>query len=160
MARPKPNAIHRQAIAAWRRGERIFYTGEPCKHGHLAGRYYADLQCVECRRLSIEQQRARADRPTRAFVKMTPAQLRTKLVTDHAVSFVAAFLADGPKLAREVHGAAYERGVSTLALRAAARRLGVHYNKGWKSDVALVWWCLPKDNNLDVARSYWRRPDA
>lgn len=28
-----------------------YYTGKPCKHGHLANRYVSNNECVECRRL-------------------------------------------------------------------------------------------------------------
>ena len=31
-------------------GELFFYTGLPCRHGHLAKRYTSSGQCTECQR--------------------------------------------------------------------------------------------------------------
>lgn len=48
-----------QAIEA---GESTFYTGKPCKHGHLTERYTINGTCAECARVKSRatQQRARA----------------------------------------------------------------------------------------------------
>lgn len=48
-----------QAIEA---GDPIYYTGKPCKHGHLSERYTINSTCAECQRHKsrVNQQRARA----------------------------------------------------------------------------------------------------
>lgn len=33
---------------AWEAGSKFFYTGRPCKQGHLAQRYVSTGSCVEC----------------------------------------------------------------------------------------------------------------
>ncbi len=38
--------ISREAAAA--SGLKTFYTGEPCKHGHVARRYITNAGCLEC----------------------------------------------------------------------------------------------------------------
>lgn len=40
-------------------GEIFYYTGLPCRHGHMAKRYTSSGQCLECQR-SIHK--AKADR--------------------------------------------------------------------------------------------------
>lgn len=42
-----------EAIA---RGLKTYYTGKPCKHGHIAGRYVsANSACMECQRLKTRK---------------------------------------------------------------------------------------------------------
>ena len=38
--------------AAQESGLKYYYTGEPCKHGHLANRRVNDYGCMECRKIS------------------------------------------------------------------------------------------------------------
>lgn len=33
------------------RGKKHYWTGKPCKRGHIAGRYINNGVCMECRRL-------------------------------------------------------------------------------------------------------------
>ena len=35
-------------------GLKEYYTGKPCKHGHIAERYVSTRQCVECMRLRFD----------------------------------------------------------------------------------------------------------
>jgi hypothetical protein len=35
----------------------VYYTGKPCKHGHIANRYTASRQCVVCHSISQERRR-------------------------------------------------------------------------------------------------------
>lgn len=45
--------------AAIDRGDLLFFTGEPCKYGHLSPRYTSGGNCVECVRLKNEALRIR-----------------------------------------------------------------------------------------------------
>jgi hypothetical protein len=38
-------------------GERLFFTGRKCRHGHIAQRYVAQGLCVECARIAAQRQR-------------------------------------------------------------------------------------------------------
>lgn len=38
-------------------GERLFFTGRKCRHGHIAQRYVAQRLCVECARIAAQRQR-------------------------------------------------------------------------------------------------------
>lgn len=46
VANPCPTIIDR--LAAANSGRTRFYTGRPCKHGHLAERFVSGGACVEC----------------------------------------------------------------------------------------------------------------
>ena len=48
MAR-KPNPLKQQAIL---KGEKTYFTGKPCKHGHIAPQTVHSSGCVECRRIA------------------------------------------------------------------------------------------------------------
>ena len=48
--RPPPSIIGRDEAKAL--GLKRFFTGEPCKHGHVAERYVGRYGCVECDRAS------------------------------------------------------------------------------------------------------------
>jgi hypothetical protein len=48
-----PKIIGRREAAA--QGMNKFYTGEPCKHGHLAERYVTTAGCLECVRPKIQR---------------------------------------------------------------------------------------------------------
>jgi len=48
MTKPPPPIISREAAHA--AGKRFYFTGEPCKHGHLAQRYTSTNGCVDCLR--------------------------------------------------------------------------------------------------------------
>lgn len=41
-------------------GEKHYWTGSPCRHGHIAMRYTVDQSCVECKRLATEARKQRA----------------------------------------------------------------------------------------------------
>jgi len=45
MAR-KPNPIKQQAIL---NGEKTYFTGKPCKHGHISPQSTHNSECIECR---------------------------------------------------------------------------------------------------------------
>lgn len=44
--KPLPTVITRED--AYRSGQQRFFTGKPCKQGHLAQRYVSTGSCVEC----------------------------------------------------------------------------------------------------------------
>ena len=44
------------AIAA---GEKYYYTGKPCKHGHYSTRLTVDSRCLECNREYNRNERAK-----------------------------------------------------------------------------------------------------
>jgi hypothetical protein len=60
--------------------------------------------------------------------------------------------------AANVHRIAHERGIPLKALREAAHRLDVRYNRAWKVRGGTVFWTLPQHDNPTVARQFWRRP--
>lgn len=41
------------------KGQRFYFTGKPCRRGHIAQRYVAQKLCVECARNAASQQRER-----------------------------------------------------------------------------------------------------
>lgn len=47
-----PIPIPTSAVGARRTFRLFYFTGKPCKHGHVANRYAAGGACVECSRLS------------------------------------------------------------------------------------------------------------
>lgn len=70
-----------------RKEGRARYNGRPCRHGHGTLRYVRDHQCVECRRITCEDWRARniekkRERTRRAAHKMrgypTPTRPRSE----------------------------------------------------------------------------------
>jgi 5-methylcytosine-specific restriction endonuclease McrA len=50
-----PPTERQAAIAA---GERHYFTGAPCKHGHVAKRFVIDRKCVECSKVNHDRWRA------------------------------------------------------------------------------------------------------
>ena len=39
------------------KGLRFYFTGKPCKHGHVAERQVFNATCVECERAAVEKSR-------------------------------------------------------------------------------------------------------
>jgi len=68
MGRPKSSFERDAAIAA---GHPRFFTGKPCKLGHVAERLTVNRQCVECARLLRRTETGRA-RAARAWRKAHP----------------------------------------------------------------------------------------
>ncbi len=66
-------------------------------------------------------------------------------------------LSAGPMIAADVHRITDEHGLSDVARKQAAKRIGVRYRHGWKSDAGRVYWCLPEHDTPEVARRFWRR---
>jgi hypothetical protein len=62
-ARKKPRRRGSRAVRekARQSGQKIYFTGLPCRHGHTAGRYVCDTSCVEC--ASLAAKRRRSDKP-------------------------------------------------------------------------------------------------
>lgn len=63
------------------RGLSRFYTGRPCRAGHLAQRYVANKQCVVCN-AEIARRKARRDPPKRMFRNVLR---RTRMVLPNSV---------------------------------------------------------------------------
>lgn len=57
--RPTPPIVTRAEAKA--SGQKRFYTGEPCEHGHLGERYVSDWRCCECARLK-DTHRSQSDK--------------------------------------------------------------------------------------------------
>ena len=38
-------------------GERFYFTGKPCKHGHTANRYASNGKCTECKDIYMQEWR-------------------------------------------------------------------------------------------------------
>lgn len=55
MAKKKKIITRKEAIAA---GKSVYYTGKVCKNGHNAMRYVTSSTCIECQRISRDQERA------------------------------------------------------------------------------------------------------
>jgi len=53
----------KSAVEAISRSCSLYFTGIPCKHGHLSERYLANRQCVECRFLQTLMKRKRLPTP-------------------------------------------------------------------------------------------------
>lgn len=51
------NKLPATRAQALREGETFFFTGVPCKHGHIDKRYTTSAQCHECNRLRYENDR-------------------------------------------------------------------------------------------------------
>lgn len=45
------NELPRSRAEAKKIGSKQYFTGEPCKHGHIAARCTCDGQCMECSRI-------------------------------------------------------------------------------------------------------------
>lgn len=50
MASPIPSPAKREAIAA---GKTRYFTGKPCKRGHVAERLVCNNACVECNKIIV-----------------------------------------------------------------------------------------------------------
>lgn len=74
---PRPNPAR---IAALEAGLRVYETGRPCSHGHLASRFVSTSQCVECVRLRgiALRDAARAARPPKPAKTATKLKLRPR----------------------------------------------------------------------------------
>src|SRR5215472_17562231 len=55
--------------AAKASGSQFFFTGRPCRRGHVAQRYVAQGLCVECSNLAAKQRRERDPEGTRLSLK-------------------------------------------------------------------------------------------
>ena len=73
---------------AERRGLKHYFTGKPCRHGHIAQRYVANNKCVTCtverviawQRANPEKKRAKQ---RRYDAKRTPEQKLAESKRDH-----------------------------------------------------------------------------
>jgi len=66
---PIPNKIARHA--AWQAGKVRFFTGIPCKHGHIAERFVSSGGCVEC----VTPYKTRRNAFSKDVAPFTPATL-------------------------------------------------------------------------------------
>jgi 5-methylcytosine-specific restriction endonuclease McrA len=77
-----PEFIRTVLADAKAKGLRCYFTGKPCRHGHIVERYTCNQKCVECARLelkvSLSSQRRRA-RKRNALGSYTREQLRALL---------------------------------------------------------------------------------
>ncbi len=53
MDEPAPKIISRKEAQA--QGLKRYYTGKPCKHGHIAERSVSDRKCLECNRSNVSR---------------------------------------------------------------------------------------------------------
>jgi len=56
-------------------GLRVFFTGEPCRSGHLSDRLVSSSACVECRRVYYDKNREAINEKTKAYAKNNPARM-------------------------------------------------------------------------------------
>jgi len=66
-----PMPKNQMRVAALEAGASVYFTGRPCKSGHVADRFAIDSSCVECRRLFREGRKETA--ATYARVKRSVA---------------------------------------------------------------------------------------
>jgi hypothetical protein len=60
--RPRKKSLATSALEkAEAEGQKYFFTGEPCEHGHVAHRYVNNRACVECHRVRGEEKRSDPD---------------------------------------------------------------------------------------------------
>lgn len=59
-------ATPKQARAA---GVRIYFTGKPCKHGHIAPRRTVNSMCLKCHEDFIEKYKPRRNELSRAWIR-------------------------------------------------------------------------------------------
>ena len=65
---PKNNAVsesnkrrvNKERNAAILAGENVYFTGKPCKYGHISNRYVTNSQCVECLKIRTAKTRERS----------------------------------------------------------------------------------------------------
>lgn len=72
-----------QRAQAMRDGKTRFYTGQPCKHGHVCERVTSSRQCVECNAISSRKKYAKHRVAIRQAAKarplsMTPASIASR----------------------------------------------------------------------------------
>jgi hypothetical protein len=51
--------VSRARWAAWTQGLTHYFSGKPCKNGHLCKRLVSNTKCVECVRVWVERWRAK-----------------------------------------------------------------------------------------------------
>lgn len=71
--------------SAKRLGMKHYYTGKPCKHGHLAGRLVSDGRCVECCAIK----RAKMLEKRGAAIKEYQAEYRAKYYSENKERCIA-----------------------------------------------------------------------
>lgn len=60
------------------RGDIYFYTGEPCKRGHVAPRYVSSPICVECARANYEKRKPKTLAELKAKYEADPETYKAK----------------------------------------------------------------------------------
>jgi 5-methylcytosine-specific restriction endonuclease McrA len=75
------STLARRALkeAARAAGERLFFTGEPCKRGHIAGWLVSSGGCLECERMYKREQRLRNPEAAKVRLKRYQEKNREKL---------------------------------------------------------------------------------
>ena len=59
-------------------GLKRYFTGKPCKYGHVAERYATSIVCVECERTQYEANPEKTNARARAWKEANPEKVRAK----------------------------------------------------------------------------------
>ena len=76
MQKPDTSSLPNSLAAARKVGHYLYYTGKPCKHGHLTYRYVKDRACSECVKLKVKKAATVGGGNARRWANKTPDQLR------------------------------------------------------------------------------------
>lgn len=98
MGRPRhPTRSSRLRLEARSAGLKVYFTGKPCKHGHVAGRTVYASQCIDCV-LKHDRRNAGLPEPTREAPKLCeccgrpPGLKRLSLDHDHKTGLFRGWL--------------------------------------------------------------------
>jgi hypothetical protein len=123
----------KQALAL---GLKHYFTGEPCKHGHIAKRYVSSAECSECsriqtakwdaanrERLNETKRKRRAANPEKAREREREAARKHRAADpERHRSQQAAWRAANRQKVREYRRKAYAKNKDRLAAKRAAKR--------------------------------------
>lgn len=139
-----PIVTRAAALAA---GDRLFFTGKKCRHGHMAQRYVAQGLCVECARSAAERQRANDPMGHAAQVDAW------RKANQHKVNATSRAWVEANREARK----AYEK-----AWRAANRETITAKTMAWRAanrerwDAAAKVWQQANREHIATKRLEWR----
>jgi hypothetical protein len=123
----------KQAVAL---GLKHYFTGEPCKHGHIAKRYVSSAECSECsrirtakwdaanrERLNETRRKRRAANPEKARKRAREAARKHRAADPEGYrSQQAAWRAANRQKVREYRRKTYAKNKDRIAVKRAAKR--------------------------------------
>lgn len=76
MQKPEINCLPKSLKEARETGHNLYYTGIPCKHGHLTYRYVSDRACSECVKAKVKKASTERGGNARRWAAKTVEQLQ------------------------------------------------------------------------------------